>query len=142
MASQQQDDSSPDTELKVTKVSDTTDLLLLLVSCSVMSDSATPRTAAHQAPLPFTPLLHWGPQQLMLKLQAEPQQQGCGSQDPDFQHGGALSHREEADNPSRSSHLIPCLRQWHPQNNWTTPDPGRRQPPQLIPTPTLHTRAQ
>ena len=73
MVAQRQDNSSPETELKVTQVSDITDLLLLLVSRSVMSGSATPRTAAHQAPLPSTPSPHWGPQQLMPKPQAENQ---------------------------------------------------------------------
>lgn len=58
----------------------------------------------------------------------EPQQLRCGAQDPDFQHGGAHSHGEEADNPGPSSCPMPCLRQ-----NWATPDAGRRQPPSSFP---------
>lgn len=60
----------------------------------------------------------------------EPQQLRCGAQDPDFQHGGAHSHGEEADNPGPSSCPMPCLRQ-----NWATPDAGRRQPPSSFPLP-------
>ena len=69
----------------------------------------------------------------------EPQQLGCGAQDPDFQHGGARSHGEEASNPPAA----PCLA-WATARTGQLGNPRRRETPatQLIPAPTLPTRAQ
>ena len=67
---QRQDDTYPDTDLKVTWVSAMTDLLLSLSSPSVVSGPATPWTAAHWAPVSFTAPPHrdrssgcWSPRQ-------------------------------------------------------------------------------
>ena len=137
---QRQEDTDPDTDLKVTWVSAMTYSLLSLSSPSFVSGPATPWTAAHRAPVSFTAPPHQGPQQRMLKPQAENHSSwGVAPRTPTSStEVPAATGRRPA--TLQLPHALPeAMARTEQLGN-----PRRMETPatQLIPAPTLPTRAQ